>query len=319
MLEFAESRHWDTMTLQSLINSGKNTVSSAQQYITDKINGAPGKIETVKDSADKKLQETKQLYQDSKATLQSVASEMKTQVQETTDNTAAVAKHQLEQFSAEVQSLAYKAEEALTGIYPENTNASQSTPSTAPSPPSSPVQTPKNIYDAPLPVGFEPPPGFARPAPPTPTKKEEPQPQPSAPALPRLAAIITSPEPVIAHLAGTIDSLTSFAEANPLAASQMAPVLEKAKNDLSELSTKMEKVVEEERSRLEAQMDEQTREYTIKLLEVEMAAQDKLDDQELAFRKIFDEERMKLVQSYREKLQNELKTQTELINERSVS
>jgi len=37
-----------------------------------------------------------------------------------------------------------------------------------------------------------------------------------------------------------------------------------------------------------------------------MEAQDKLDSQEEGFRKLFDEERMKFVQTYREKLDYEL-------------
>ncbi|KNZ79718.1 hypothetical protein J132_08845 [Termitomyces sp. J132] len=47
-----------------------------------------------------------------------------------------------------------------------------------------------------------------------------------------------------------------------------------------------------------------------------MEAQDKLDNQEDDFRKFFDQERQKLIQSYHEKLHNQLQTQTELINER---
>ncbi|KAG5722330.1 hypothetical protein E4T56_gene15602 [Termitomyces sp. T112] len=47
-----------------------------------------------------------------------------------------------------------------------------------------------------------------------------------------------------------------------------------------------------------------------------MEAQDKLDNQEDDFRKFFDQERQKLIQSYHKKLHNQLQTQTELINER---
>jgi MICOS complex subunit MIC60 len=66
-------------------------------------------------------------------------------------------------------------------------------------------------------------------------------------------------------------------------------------------------------------LDEQAKEYTIKMLELEMEAQDKLDSQEEGFRKFFDEERMRVVQAYRERLDHELRTQTELINERWVA
>ena len=65
-------------------------------------------------------------------------------------------------------------------------------------------------------------------------------------------------------------------------------------------------------------MDEQTREYTLKLLELEMEAQDKLDSQEDGFRKFFEQEKQKFVQAYRERLNQELHTQSEIINERYV-
>ncbi|KAG5722847.1 hypothetical protein E4T56_gene6595 [Termitomyces sp. T112] len=45
-----------------------------------------------------------------------------------------------------------------------------------------------------------------------------------------------------------------------------------------------------------------------------MEAQDKLNNQEDDFRKFFDQERQKLIQSYHKKLHNQLQTQTELIN-----
>uniref|UniRef100_D8PWN0 MICOS complex subunit MIC60 n=2 Tax=Schizophyllum commune (strain H4-8 / FGSC 9210) TaxID=578458 RepID=D8PWN0_SCHCM len=52
------------------------------------------------------------------------------------------------------------------------------------------------------------------------------------------------------------------------------------------------------------------------MLELEMQSQDKLDMQEDEFRKFYDEEKLRLAQMCREKLENELKVQTELINER---
>jgi mitofilin len=87
---------------------------------------------------------------------------------------------------------------------------------------------------------------------------------------------------------------------------------------LTALATRIEKVREDERADLETKLDDQTREYTVKLMELEMEAQDRLDGQEQEFRRYFDEERARLTQAYREKLENELQTQTELINERSV-
>jgi mitofilin len=216
-------------------------------------------------------------------------------------------KHQSEQFSRGVEELIREAEAALDKAKTTAADALESPPTDTAGP---------GVYHAPLPVGFELPPGYARPSPP---KKPEASPA-DAPRLPLLSpelSSISASEPIIAHLAGTIDNLTAYVESNPAATAKAASVLETAKSDLTALATRIEKVREDERTGLEAKLDEQTREYTVKLMDLEMEAQDKLDGQEQEFRRYFDEERARLTQAYREKLENELQTQTELINERS--
>ena len=85
------------------------------------------------------------------------------------------------------------------------------------------------------------------------------------------------------------------------------------------MASRIDKVKEEERVKLEAALEEKSKEYNMKLIELEMEAQDKLDSQSESFRKYFEEERVKFVQAYREKLNKELQTQSEIINERCVS
>lgn len=171
-----------------------------------------------------------------------------------------------------------------------------------------------NVYDRPLPIGFEPPPGFSRPPPPKP-KPAEPEPKPVE--LPSVTPVVaTASEPIITHLASTIDNLASFLKSDPKASQKAGDVLETAKNDLAALVDRIEAVKEHERSALESKLDEQTRDYTLKLMELEMEAQDKLDSQADGFKQLLEQERAKLIQAYRDKLENELKVQTELINER---
>jgi MICOS complex subunit MIC60 len=175
----------------------------------------------------------------------------------------------------------------------------------------------RNIYNAPLPLGHEPPLGFVRPPasrPPKPLAPGEPLPL-VAPAVKELH----SSEPVLTHLAGTIDSLASFLNANPAAANKARDVLGVAKNDLSALAQSFERLREEEKVKLEQSLDEQTREYTLKLLELELQSQDKLESQETDFRAFFEEEKARFAKAYREKLEHELRTQSDIINERSVS
>jgi MICOS complex subunit MIC60 len=235
--------------------------------------------------------------------------------------------HRAQQLSNELQELVREAEDALSGKYktstppqaPKEIHLDVTTSPDAVAPPDIVVEAKsKDVYEAPLPVGFEPPPGYTRPVPPKKTKLAS-EPEKTSIEIPRISPSISSlnaSEPVINQLAGTIDSLASFLASNPNAATKAASVLETAKTDLTSLAERIEKVKEEEKAVLEAKLDEQTREYTVKMMELEMEAQDRLDSQQEDFRKVFDEEKVKISHAYREKLENELKTQTELINER---
>ncbi|KAI5122910.1 hypothetical protein M0805_007588 [Coniferiporia weirii] len=239
-------------------------------------------------------------------------------------------------FSEGVEDLVRRAEGVLAGkpidILPEATTTPEQPAASPPdltsrdngvpelAPKDISAQPDKKVYTANLPVGFEPPPGFSRP------KAVGPTPSPSQPrsekkegALPLVApavADIGASEPVIAELASTIDSLAAFVKENPAAASSAKGILDTARTDLQELAARIEQARTDERNRLEAQLDDQAREYTLKLLDLEMSAQDKLDEQELEFKAFFEEERRNVTKAYREKLEHELRTQSEIINER---
>ncbi|KAJ7126674.1 mitochondrial inner membrane protein Mitofilin [Mycena epipterygia] len=317
MLEYAEGHHWDTMTLASALESSKKTLADAQRYVTDKVSGTPGTAHDAMQSVKNTKDAAVKVMQESKDRANSAAARIKTGIKRESSGATAIAKHQSEQFSREVGELVRDAEAALAkGV---DVPGLATTPEVAAPPVPSPTDAAgSSIYDTPLPLGFEPPPGYSRPLPP---KKPEPEPADTVPEprLPRLSpalSSITSSEPIIAHLAGTIDDLTAYVESNPATTAQATSVLETAKSDLTALATRIEKVREDERADLESKLDDQTREYTLKLMELEMEAQDKLDGQEQEFRRYFDEERARLTHTYREKLENELQTQTELINER---
>ncbi|ETW83409.1 hypothetical protein HETIRDRAFT_58292, partial [Heterobasidion irregulare TC 32-1] len=262
--------------------------------------------------------------QEAKGKVQKVVGQLKTDIKANEEKVyeqgakaAAIAKHKAEQFSEGVEDLVRQAEAALSGKPIDPSSGAAATPSQ-----SVPAETeahakPSNLYDIPLPLGHEPPPGYSRPAPPKPPKapaKEE------APApLPLIAPVVaelSSSEPVLAHLASTIDNLASFLNSNPSASSKARDVLDTAKTDLTELAHNFDRVKEEEERKLERQMDEQSREYTLKLLELELEAQDKLANQEAGFLEYLDEEKTKLASFYREKMQQELEIQKEIINER---
>ncbi|KAG6812369.1 hypothetical protein H0H92_003180 [Tricholoma furcatifolium] len=341
MLEFAEGHNWDTLTASQVLESGKSAVNATQRFVMDKISGSepPKPVEPPKPRAEptpkvikttvvKKPEESKppvakaqeerkpevKIIEEPKAQIPKVVEELKDKADKVEEKAVEKTAPQLSQAVEGISDLVSQAEAALA---PPPTPVTVDTETqSAPIEPSSQASD-KTVYDGPLPLGFEPPPGFARPAPP---KKEIPKDAESTVTpLPLIAPAVSSigvSEPIIAHLAGTIDNLTTFLNAHPTAVPKVSGVLETAKSDLTALADRIEKAKEEERIVLESKLDEQTREYTQKLLELEMEAQDKLDSQEDDFRKLFDQERQRITQAYREKLDHELQTQTELINER---
>ncbi len=284
----------------------------------------PSKAKPTKAFAEKKADEVKER-------VQKAVDSLKTDVKASPDGAhdkdvkaAAITRHEGIQFTQGVEELVLEAEAALQGkpfkkspsIHSEALTQDQPTP--ADSGEAEPAgRSLRNVYHTPLPLGHEPPPGFTRPPAPQPPKPLAPgEPLPLvAPAVEELH----SSEPILTHLAGTIDSLASFLNANPGAANKARDVLGVAKNDLSGLAQSFERLRDEEKAKLEQSLDEQTREYTLKLLELELQAQDKLESQESDFRAFFEEEKAHFAKAYREKLEQELRTQSGIINERSVS
>lgn len=338
--------------MQKVIDAWRETATSAQRFIAEKVEGKPSggaekvkqSVEATRQAAEKKVHVTSEKVidvvqnlekkaQDAKTRVHDVASDLKTSVKagegKLFDKATAIAQHQSQQVNDELLNLIHQAEAALSGKPIDSLPEATTTPEQpAGSPPDSvpprhnkdETSIDRDVYTAPLPVGFEPPPGYKRPAPPKPPPAPKAEP-PALPALPLVAPVVSelsASEPIIVHLATTIDDLASYLKSNPSAASHAKDVLESAKSDLTSLVDRIEKVKEEERVQLEQKMDEQTREYSLKMMELDMEAQDKLDGQEETFRKFYDEEQMRFAQIYREKLEQELATQTEIINERCV-
>ncbi|KAF8905078.1 mitochondrial inner membrane protein Mitofilin [Gymnopilus junonius] len=341
VLEFGESNGWDSLTFEDVTEAGTGIVVTTYNFVRDTINDYTRPSETVekgkvpvsapKSQEGKTLEPASQQTKPAVKVSKKVVSKAEPAVQEKKDTTKEDVKNGLKKIAEKVETtakdivdkaryegdeLVQRAEAAIAGKpYDKGASSSVETPSDKTST--------ANVYDRPLPIGFEPPPGFSRPSPPKPKpaeakpaeKSSEPEPQPMQ--LPSVKPVVaTASEPVITQLAGTIDNLASFLKSDPEAAQKAGDVLETAKSDLAALVDRIEAVKEHERSALETKLDEQTREYTLKLMELEMEAQDKLDSQEEGFKQLLGQERSKLIQAYREKLENELKAQTELINER---
>ena len=321
-MQYAEDHNWDTLTPKDVVDSAKSAGDTVQQFIYDQTGwGSPP--EKPSQAAQDTARTMTQTVTRSKGRIVQGAGKLRTKVKQSEDyvtgqskTAAAVVKHQAIQFSSGVKALVEEVEAALA--------EPKSTPAPSPDITTSPEEAPpltrvhENVYDVPLPVGFEPPPGFKKPPPPPEIIEVPPAPPPLPLIAPEISELVTS-EPIISQLATTIDNLTVFLNSNPAAAEKAHGVIDTAKLDLTNLATRIQKIKEDEQGKLEQQLDDQAREYTVKLLELEMSAQDKLDSQEDEFRKLFDEERGNLIRAYREKLSQELQTQSEIINERYVT
>lgn len=327
--DYAEHHDWDELTADSFVHTGIEAVAGVSEFFSRLF----GSAEKAKSKVDEKKAVATDKYSESKDRLRSVTTTMKTKVEKSEEKileggkkAVAITRHQAAQFSAEVEELIKKAEEALANSSPDTISGNPAPTATIGAAPivvteSGLMDGPINqkVYDGLLPLGHEPPYGFSRPSPlktvPASQSEATSPPQPLPLMAPSVAELSNS-EPVIVQLASTIDTLASYLNSNPATAEKAKDVLETAKLDLTGLASHIETAKAEEREKLVKMLDEQTKEYTVKTIEMEMEAQDKLDSQEEGFRKFFDEERLKFVQAYREKLDHELRTQTELINER---
>lgn len=179
----------------------------------------------------------------------------------------------------------------------------------------------KELYTGPtLPIGFEPAPGYelprAAPAPKGDLKPATPPPAPLPLVAPALKGLPTS-EPLLGELASTIDSLAKYVEKNDAHSSEgAATVLSGAQKDIKSLAARLEAIKTAEEEKLQSQLKKQASEYSSLLLKAEKELVERLDTQEDDWKKAFDSERHNLVAAYKEKLDKELATQQELINQR---
>lgn len=217
-----------------------------------------------------------------------------------------------------------KAEQVKQSLKSNASSASESSPLTSASATTSSTGS-LPIYPGSIPIGHEAPPGYigSAPRPRDPSTTAAPPP----PSLPLLAPSIrgfSGSEPVLGQLASTIDNLAGFLRDNPdlvvrgkTQSGDDAPrVLASAENELKNLGNRLEKIKVQERQHLESSLDTQAKKYSKLLLDAERDLHQRLDKQEDDWKDAFEAERQKLVKFYNAKLEKELETQQELINER---
>lgn len=329
LVEYGEARKWDDITIEQVVVATVDAYKTVYNFVQRQLGNASTE-EPIEKTTKSTLKESKERVKSTAASLKTAVKKVEEEtVPEATAKAISIARHHGAQLADELDDLIRRAEAALAGksvdsLHEATATTAQSSPDTFPLRDDTDLiivsdKNPDNVivYAAPLPIGFEPPPGYERPTPPKPVPKAtaESTPVPLPLIAPAVSEVAIS-EPVITQLASTIDNLASFLAINPAASEKAKDVLEVAKGDLTGLAARIEKIKEDEKLQLEMKLDEQAREYTTKLLELELEAQDKLDSQQDGFRTFYDEERGRFAQVYREKLEQELRTQTELINER---
>ncbi|KAG1770968.1 mitochondrial inner membrane protein Mitofilin [Suillus occidentalis] len=323
LVEYGEARKWDDITIEQVVVATVDAYKTVYNFVQRQLGNAPTE-EASEKTAKSALEESKERVKSTAASLKTAVKKVEEEtVPKATAKALSIARHHGAQLADELDDLIRRAEAALATNSVDSLHEATATPAQPGSSPDTPAlrndtdliivsdKNPENaiVYAAPLPIGFEPPPGYERPAPPKPVPK-------ACCGIHSSVSEVALSEPVITQLASTIDNLASFLASNPAASEKAKDVLEVAKGDLTGLAARIEKIKEDEKLQLEMKLDEQAREYTTKLLELELEAQDKLDSQQEGFRTFYDEERGRFAQVYREKLEQELRTQTELINER---
>ncbi|KLO07632.1 hypothetical protein SCHPADRAFT_917148 [Schizopora paradoxa] len=352
ILEYAEDQGLDKTLRVGFFQSSKETMAKVQAAISKKPTDTPPASDAAKPTTLEKLTQAKEkakvVAKETQERGKEIAQTLKTQTSKAASSASEAVRGKPAtpkqsdstrpvSFSEGVEGLVKQVEAALSGkpidVLPEATMTPEQ-PAGSPPDSSHPKSNSEEevgvkevisngngkLYTGELPLGFEPPPGYSRP-------KKASAPSPSASSTSEVkaneveplsvsVADLASSEPAIAELASTIDSLTSYLKSTPGAEVNTKNVIKTAHDDLKQLAERIEVVRVEERTKLEAKLDEQAREYSMKLLETELSGQDKLDEQEMEFKHFFEEEQRKMIQAYRHKLDEELQRQSEIINER---
>ncbi|KZS92443.1 hypothetical protein SISNIDRAFT_113757 [Sistotremastrum niveocremeum HHB9708] len=244
---------------------------------------------------------------------------------------SAKVRHQASQLSEGIEDLVREAEEAIkttvANVVPvasvpplAESNAAEPGPPPEVTAPDL-EQVPANVYTLPLPLEHYPPPGYVLPPKPKSNAPEQPavEAEPAPPPLPWIAealAEISRTEPLIGQVAEAIDKLSGLLQSHPSSATEAKNALAILELDLNHLVKRMDQIKVDELARGQEKLDAQARENSAKFLSAEIAAQELADKQEDRWRTAFEQERDALLTNYREKLENELKSQSQIIDER---
>lgn len=219
-----------------------------------------------------------------------------------------------------VEAAAKKVEEVITPsggprVLPDTQRPRELRPDTVT--PVKPTHEGKELYAGPpLPLGFEPPPGYYLAGPPSAEKEPvEDSAEPAKPTLPLLVPKVKefAEEPIISQLASTIDSLTaSLSTPSTSPSPDASSILTKAHDDLTALNQRLADVKKAEKEKLEQSIARKSEEFeaVLRSREAEKA------QSEAGLKEEWKQERQTMVDEWRRALENELEAQREGIEKR---
>ncbi|KAK8864679.1 hypothetical protein IAR55_001931 [Kwoniella newhampshirensis] len=226
-----------------------------------------------------------------------------------------------DQAEKKVEKIAHDVKDAVTPIpgprvSPDTQRPRELKPETVK--PQKPSYEGKTLYTGPpLPLGFEPPPGYYLAPPPSAAKeKVENQVEEVKPTLPLLGPKVkefAAEEPIISQLASTIDSLTSSLSTPSQALSPDATgILSRAQDDLTALNSRLQEVKKAEKEKLEKTVGEKTKEFEALL----KGKEEERTKSEKGLKQSWESERQGLVEDWRKELEGELESQRQGIEQR---
>ncbi|WVQ79663.1 hypothetical protein IAT38_001763 [Cryptococcus sp. DSM 104549] len=307
-------------------------VKEKAEEVKDKVVGKPTTAQKVGDKAAELKKAAAEKATEAESKLKQLAEEAKEKIQGATNGVpfnfsdgvegiVREAESALSKAEGKVEKIAHDAKDAVTPppgprVLPDTQRPRELKPETVK--PQKPSYEGKQLYTGPpLPLGFEPPPGYYLAPPPSTVKeKVEGKIEEVKQTLPLLVPKVkefAAEEPIISQLASTIDSLTSSLSTPSKALSPDATgILSKAQDDLTALNTRLQEVKKAEKAKLEKTVGEKTKEFEalLKTKEEERASSEK------GLKQTWEHERQGLVEDWRKELEGELENQRQGIEQR---
>ena len=331
VMDFAEAQGWDQTILSGVPKMAVDVTKTAYNSVAGAVSRTLGSGDASSTSAPSQESPPSHSVKSMAATVKGDIKDTSHQVTQTastaagkasrvadasTKNISAVQgaiKRKAYNWTSDIEALVKDAEAALKDDWKVPTLVPSKSESASSHPPG------KKPFTGELPLGHTLPPGYYIPSESKPVESEGLKSSPTTPSLPLVAPAVSNfsaSEPAIAQIASNIDSLARFLKESPNGTESVRDILEAAQTDLKKLGRRIDSVKVEEKKKLEEQLETQALEYSQKLLQLELDVQDKIDAQEEGYKVMLDDQREKIIQDYRQKLANELETQSQLINER---